>query len=92
VGLGRLTGTFLERGTEAHPWLDRGPGGSAVAAGTVLEIAVPLGELDDTPGAPLAFFVAVHDAEGNEVERHPAHQPIQLTIPDERFEARNWTA
>ena len=90
--LGRLTGTFLEKNADGQAWFDHGPGGSTVAAGTVLEVALPLRELEETAGAALAFFVAISDAEGNEIERHPAHQPIQLTIPDERFEARNWTA
>ena len=63
-----------------------------MAAGTVVEVAMPLPELEETAGAALAFFVAVYDADGNEIERHPSHQPVQLTIPDERFEARNWTA
>jgi alpha-amylase/alpha-mannosidase (GH57 family) len=91
--LGRLTGTFFDReGTDGHLWSERGPGGSSVAAGTVVEVALPLRELEETAGAALAFFVAVYDADHNEIERHPSHQPVQLTIPDERFEARNWTA
>ena len=63
-----------------------------MAAATIIEVALPLGDLDDTPGAALTFFVALSDANGNEIERQPAHQAVQLTIPDERFEARNWTA
>jgi hypothetical protein len=90
--LGRLAGTFLEKGADGQSWVERGPRGSTVAAGTVVEMALPLRELDETAGAALTFFVAICDAGGNEVERHPAHQPVQLTIPDERFEARNWTA
>jgi hypothetical protein len=63
-----------------------------VAAGTVLEIAVPLRELGAGSGDPVAFFIAVSGAEGTERERHPAHRPIELTVPDAQFEARNWTA
>ena len=90
--LDRVTGTFLEKGPDGQTWVNRGARGSRVAAGTVVEVALPLDELDDTPGAALAFFVALYDAGGHEIERQPAHQAVQLTIPDERFEARNWTA
>ena len=65
---------------------------AAVAAGTVLEVALPLATWASAPGDAVAFFVAVFDADGDEVERHPAHRPVELTVPDERFEARNWTA
>ena len=78
--------------SDGQVWTDRGSGGSTVAAGTVVEMALPLDELEETAGAALAFFVAVYDPADNEIERHPSHQPVQLTIPDERFEARNWTA
>ncbi len=57
--LGRLTGTFLEEDADGQAWFDRGPGGSTVAAGTVVEVALPLRELEETAGAALAFFVAV---------------------------------
>ncbi len=91
--LGRLIGTFFDRESpDGQTWSERGSGGSTVAVGTVVEVALPLRELEVTAGAALAFFVAVYDAERNEIERHPSYQPVQLTIPDERFEARNWTA
>jgi alpha-amylase/alpha-mannosidase (GH57 family) len=66
--------------------------GVQVAAGSVLEISVPLATLGLEPGAPVAFFVTVSTADGIEVERHPAHRPIELHVPDAAFEARNWTA
>ena len=28
----------------------------------------------------------------SEVEVHPEHHPIEVAVPDEQFEARNWTA
>ena len=89
---GRLGGTFSEKAPGAPGWVDRGPGGASSACGTVIEVALPLRELGVTAGAPLSFVVAVHDAYGNEVERHPTHRPVELTVPDERFDARNWTA
>ena len=43
-------------------------------------------------GGRLAFFVAVYDARDAELERHPAHRLIELDVPDDTYEARNWTA
>jgi hypothetical protein len=39
----------------------------------------------------VAFFVAVTD-HNVEVERHPAQRPIEVTVPDPGFEARQWRA
>jgi alpha-amylase/alpha-mannosidase (GH57 family) len=92
---GQPHGTFWNRRTPAGgspQWVERGASASQVAAGTVLEIAVPLRELGAGSGDPVAFFIAVSGAEGTERERHPAHRPIELTVPDAQFEARNWTA
>jgi alpha-amylase/alpha-mannosidase (GH57 family) len=88
--LGRLTGTFWDRQTTEPLWTERGPGGAALAAGTVLELAVPLADLG-TP-ASVAFLVAVYDQASTEVERHPLNRPIELAVPDASFEARHWTA
>ena len=40
----------------------------------------------------MAFFVAIYDADGAEIERHPAYRPIELVTPDRLFEARYWRA
>jgi hypothetical protein len=63
-----------------------------VAAGTVLELALPLADLGLTPGVALAFFLAVYAGGDSEIERHPAHRPIELVTPDAEFEARHWRA
>jgi alpha-amylase/alpha-mannosidase (GH57 family) len=90
--LGRLTGIYWDR-REAEPhWVARGPGGAAAAAGTVLEVALPFEDFGVAPGQPVAFFVAVCDERGVELERHPAHGPIELVTPDAQFEARHWRA
>jgi hypothetical protein len=89
---GLTTGTFFERSARGADWIERGSRGSAAAAGTVLEVALPLRELDDTAGATLVFFVTLHDAAGNELDRQPSYEALRVTVPDERFEARNWTA
>jgi alpha-amylase/alpha-mannosidase (GH57 family) len=89
---GRLTGTFWDRGVGERQWVDRGAGGARVAARTVIEAALPLSDLGVGAGAALSFFLAVLDRDQAEVERHPDNRAVTLTVPDERFEARNWTA
>jgi alpha-amylase/alpha-mannosidase (GH57 family) len=96
---GRLTGLYWDRRVETRPdqatrarWLERGPGRAAVAAGTVLEVSLPLADLAIAARATaIAFFVAVY-ADDQEAERHPAHRPIDLLSPDPLFEARHWRA
>lgn len=90
---GRLTAQYWDRhdGATGH-WTERGSGGATAAAGSVLEMGLPLADLGVGPGAPLSFFVAVYDVGSAEVERHPEHRPIDLQTPDARFEARNWNA
>jgi len=69
-----------------------GVAGVDVAAGTVLEVAIPLAGLRCAPGAPVAFFVAVLDPQDHEIERHPPFRPIETAVPDVWFEASNWNA
>jgi hypothetical protein len=90
--LGRLSGRFWVRQEVEPQWVDRGPGGAMVAAGTVLELAMPFTDLGVAAGQPVEFFVAAYDAEGAELERHPAHRPIEVVLPDALFEARHWRA
>ena len=88
---GRLTGRFWDRRQEAEPhWVERGPGGAALAAGTSLELAIPLSDLGVSAGQPLEFFLAIYDDRGAETERHPAQRPIELTAPDGLFSTRQW--
>ena len=99
---GRLVGTFWDRRTiggkgvapsNGAPWIERGPGGAAVAAGSVLEVALPLADLGISEGQPVAFFVAIYDgATRAELERHPEYRPIELVAPDAMFEGRYWRA
>jgi alpha-amylase/alpha-mannosidase (GH57 family) len=95
--LGLVTGTFWDWRPSAPHWVERGPGGGQIAAGTILELAVPLAELQSTGAAPmtpdreLSFFIAVYRAD-TEVESHPGHRPIETRAPDGQFESRHWTA
>ena len=63
------------------------------AAGSILEVEIPISGLDHGSAlGDVSFFIAANDANQNEVERHPTGRPIELAVPDERFEARNWSA
>jgi hypothetical protein len=88
---GMLTGTIWDRRPEPPHWFQRqAPTQAAVAAGHIIEIALPLAEIGARDGA--SFFVAVYDRESAEIERHPTRRPIDLVTSDDRFEAMNWTA
>jgi len=89
---GRLSGSFFDRLPAEPYWRERGPDGVVVAAGTVLELAIPFTDLGLAADSPVSFFVAVFDDSGAELERHPAHRPIELVAPDAMFEARHWRA
>jgi hypothetical protein len=89
---GRLTGSFFQRSANEPHWVDRGPCGFQGAVATILEVGLPLAALGVSAGSRLAFFLALSTAGAEEIERHPEHGPVELTVPDERFEARNWTA
>jgi alpha-amylase/alpha-mannosidase (GH57 family) len=60
----------------------------SVAADAILELVVPLALL----GAEVAvsFVVTIRDQHG-ELERHPSQAPLTVPLPDEAFEARQWT-
>jgi alpha-amylase/alpha-mannosidase (GH57 family) len=89
---GQVVGTFWYRADEVDGWTDRGTGGTTVAAGTILEAALPLDELVSGADAAVAFFVVVSAPDHTEAETHPEHHPFEAAVPDEHFEARHWTA
>jgi alpha-amylase/alpha-mannosidase (GH57 family) len=60
--------------------------------GSIAEIRVPLSAIGAGPGGDVAFFVALETSANVELERHPSGHPIELRVPDQRFEAVNWTA
>jgi hypothetical protein len=88
---GRLTGVLERDPAAASPGLEDAPQGVSVAAGAILEIAIPVAALGVGPGQEVTFFVAI-GRRGVEVERHPADHPIQVTVPDRSFGARLWRA
>jgi alpha-amylase/alpha-mannosidase (GH57 family) len=73
-------------------WLERGPGLSRAACGTVLEIALSLAELGLAAGASLTFLVTMRDSRTPISEPTSAPLLVELMSPDERFAGRNWTA
>ena len=62
-----------------------------MAAGDILEVAIPFAALGLRPAAPFAFFVTIHN-HATEVERHPANRPIESVVPEPAFEELNWKA
>jgi alpha-amylase/alpha-mannosidase (GH57 family) len=89
---GQVIGVYWDRPAGTPQWVERGTGGAVVAAGTVLEIGLPLVDLHlRSVQASVVFFVAVYDMRRSELERHPASRPIEAEVPDAGFEARNWT-
>ena len=66
-----------------------------VAAGTVLELAIPLQDLEARAGVPIAFFVSASSPIGpgaQESERYPAQRAIQVDVPGDGFSGDNWRA
>jgi alpha-amylase/alpha-mannosidase (GH57 family) len=92
---GQVTGLFWDRQPGRTAWVERGPRGAAVAAGCVLEAALPFEALDVGAGTGrvgVQFFVATYNAGGVERERHPAHRPIEVAAGDPLFAASHWSA
>jgi alpha-amylase/alpha-mannosidase (GH57 family) len=58
------------------------------AAGTVLEIAVPLAEFGSA--SRLRFFVVLSDGGDRETERHPAGHPFEIVVPGAGRDGQDW--
>jgi hypothetical protein len=89
---GRAEGSFWRRHQEPPFWRLQGPGTALVAAGRILEVAIPFSDLGAGPDGVVSFFVAVYDANNAERERHPVQRPLDVQLPDALFEARHWRA
>jgi alpha-amylase/alpha-mannosidase (GH57 family) len=66
--------------------------GGRAAAGTVVELAIPLDLFGALEDGRLAFVATGSDVAGTELERQPIGRPIDAAIPDAAFEARHWSA
>ena len=86
---GGITASVERRTTGG--WQPGPEGGVDVAARQILELAIPFHTLGLVAGARLELFVSVHH-QGVEVERYPAHRPLDIDVPSQDFEAHNWTA
>jgi hypothetical protein len=62
-----------------------------VAAGEILELAIPFANLGLSLQDPFAFFVSVQSRSG-EIERHPVFRPVEGRVPEPNFERLLWKA
>ncbi len=72
---------------EAHIPLDKS--GIKVAAKNIMEVAVPFGLLEATPGQELQLHIETL-YQGLVQDRWPRQGDIVMTVPDEDFERRHW--
>jgi alpha-amylase/alpha-mannosidase (GH57 family) len=79
-----------QRGADSH-WGNIPTASPQVAAADLIEATIPFADLGLRPSHPFAFFVAMH-RNGAEVERHPAHRPVEGLVPESAFERLNWKA
>ncbi|HXH24598.1 MAG TPA: glycoside hydrolase family 57 protein [Vicinamibacterales bacterium] len=87
---GPVEARLLKRG-EGGRWEAGDARELLVAAGEVLELALPFSALGVRTHDRVAFFVVIVQGEV-ETERHPKLRPIEFDVPDRDFAARNWTA
>jgi len=66
------------------------PGAAAAAAGQILEVSLAWRALGVAAGGSVTCFLAVHQ-DGHELERHPAYQPLGISVPGPDFNARQWS-
>jgi hypothetical protein len=62
-----------------------------IAAAEILEAALPFTDLGLRPSNPFAFFVSIQNG-NQELERLPAHRPVESFVPEPAFERLNWKA
>ena len=62
---------------------------STIARQKIIEVAVPLKDVQAQPGQELRMGLAVMQ-DGFEVERYPRHQYLTLSVPDRDFDAKMW--
>jgi alpha-amylase/alpha-mannosidase (GH57 family) len=87
---GRVRGLIWDRRPEPPHWFPRAEAnGCAVAAETIVEMAIPFAALGNPDR--VSFFVAAYDTASQEIERQPVRRPIEIAV-SQHFEAINWTA
>jgi hypothetical protein len=90
-GSGRASSAVLFQRSASSIWEAIQGATPQLAAGDILEAAVSFAELGIRPGSAFAFFVSIQN-DAVELERHPAHRPIESSVPEPAFEKLNWKA
>jgi hypothetical protein len=81
----------LHHRTSDETWTPASGTSPRVAAAEILEAAIPFADLGLRPNMPFAFFVTIHNR-SSELERHPAHRPVEGIVPEPAFEDLHWKA
>jgi alpha-amylase/alpha-mannosidase (GH57 family) len=74
---------------DGESWVSRGEGGPA-ARGAVIDLAVPWASLGAAPGARVQLVLRLTRG-ALVLGRYPAEGAIELTVPDDDFEADHWS-
>jgi hypothetical protein len=88
---GQHVDATLYRRSDGEAWTEMRGSSCRVAVGDVLEAAVSFSDLELRANNPFGFFVSIQ-AGTTELERHPAHRPIESSVPGPEFEKLNWRA
>jgi alpha-amylase/alpha-mannosidase (GH57 family) len=91
IGEGGGAAAFLVQRTPEGALQDFLETSASVAAGEILEAAVPFADLGLRPKDPFAFFVSVQSG-STELERHPVFRPVEGRMPEATFERMLWKA
>ena len=90
-GTGEGSSAELQQRASDGSWGIIPTSSAQMAAADVIEAAVAFTDLGLQPSQPFAFFVAIQ-RNGEELERHPAHRPVEGLVPEAEFERINWKA
>jgi alpha-amylase/alpha-mannosidase (GH57 family) len=85
-----IVGVLSNQPVGGSGWTERGAHGARVAAGTILELALPLADLGAQACQAIAFFVSASRPAGGVVERHPANRPIEVVVPGGGLSGETW--
>jgi hypothetical protein len=91
LAAGRETSAVLYQRVSSGAWLAMGTARPRMAADEIIEASVSFSDLGLRPGNPFAFFVSLQNG-AVELERHPAHRPVESFVPEPAFEKLNWKA
>jgi len=91
LAAGRESSAVLYQRASSGAWLAMNTASPRMAAADILEAAVSFTDLGLRPGSAFAFFVSLQNG-AVELERHPAHRPVESFVPEPAFEKLNWKA